>query len=75
MVQTLSLQFENESGRSASITINNPIIPADPEQVVAVMDEIIAKNVFTSTGGKYVAKKSAQTVDREVTIIVLPSEE
>ncbi len=75
MAQTLSLQFENELGRSASITINNPIVPADSAQIAAVMDEIIAKNVFTSTGGNYVTKKGAQITDREVTIIMLPSEE
>lgn len=72
MAKVLSLQFKNEMGKTTSIAINNPIVPADPAKVAAVMDHIIAKDIFITGGGMLVEKKGAQLVDREVTVIHLP---
>lgn len=66
MAQTLSLQFTNESGKNVSITVADPISPADGVAVNTVMDDIITRNVFLTDGGELVEKKSAQIVTREV---------
>ena len=37
--------------------------------VTAAMDQIIAKNIFVTSGGDLVGKDSAQIVDRTVNVI------
>lgn len=71
-MRVLELNFENEDGKVVKQTIDYPIEPVDPVTVSAVMDEIIAANVFaTPKGGKYVSKKSARVVERIVETIEL----
>src|SRR5699024_12800178 len=43
---------------------DNPVDPQDAEQVVAVMDEMIAQDAFASKDGPIVAKKGARIVER-----------
>lgn len=70
-MKTLELRFENEEGKNVTISLDNPVEPADPATINAAMDEIIAQNAFESSGGELVAKKSAQIVERNVTQIEL----
>ena len=69
MTKKLELVFENELAKNVTISLDNPIYPVDPAAISAAMDEIIAQNAFTSSGGNLVAKKSARVVDRTVETI------
>ncbi|HIS28083.1 MAG TPA: DUF2922 domain-containing protein [Candidatus Avamphibacillus intestinigallinarum] len=65
-MRQLELRFENEDGKTATLSLQNPVEPVDAEQVSAVMDEIIHENVFSSSGGDYVKKKDARITERIV---------
>lgn len=66
-MKKLELQFRNAEGRMVTLSLDNPIEPADPEAVNNVMDEILAEGVFTSMGGALVSKHAARIVERTVT--------
>jgi len=68
-LKRLELLFENEEGRTVTFTLDEPIDPADPAAVNAAMDEVLAQNVFESSGGNLVKKKGARIVERTVTDI------
>lgn len=72
MAKVLELIFENMEGRTARFTLESPVEPVDPAAVAQVMDEMIARNIFVTSGGELVAKRGARLVDREVTEIMLP---
>ncbi|MDE5415464.1 DUF2922 domain-containing protein [Alkalihalobacterium chitinilyticum] len=69
MSKKLELVFENELAKNVTISLDNPVYPVDTAAISAAMDEIIAQNAFTSSGGNLVAKKSARVVDRTVETI------
>jgi hypothetical protein len=71
MSKKLELQFTNLEGKTATISIDDPIEPVVPATVSAAMDTIIATNIFTSTGGDLVAKKGARVVERNVADVEL----
>ncbi len=66
MSKKIELQFVNFEGKTATISIDDPIEPVEPVTVSAAMDTIIAANIFTSTGGDLIAKKGARVVERNV---------
>jgi len=68
-MKRLELQFLDDKGKTVTYTLDNPIDPQDPEQVIAVMDEVIEQSVFTSKDGEIVGKKGARIVERTVTDI------
>lgn len=69
MSATLQMIFSNAEGRNSTISVTDP----DPEiiaaEVEAVMDSIITKNVFQTTGGDIVGKVRAQVVSRTVDVL------
>ncbi|WP_353893722.1 DUF2922 domain-containing protein [Proteinivorax hydrogeniformans] len=67
---TLQLVFRNQDGNQTTLTVRDPIQPVDSEQVEEVMDDIIEKNVFDSTGGDFVEKITARLVSREVEEVI-----
>lgn len=71
MAKTLELQFTNEQGKIAKISIENPVEPVDPQKVSDAMDTIITADVFLSPGGRLVAKKGARVVERNTMDIEL----
>ncbi|ANB59241.1 DUF2922 domain-containing protein [Anoxybacteroides amylolyticum] len=71
MEKTLELQFLNLQGKPVRIVIENPIDPVNAKQVSAVMDTIIAANIFTSSGGDLVTKQGARLLQRDVTEVAL----
>lgn len=67
----LYMTFLDEDGKKVNITLNNPKnyddgdYPSLADQdtaIEAVMDTIIAKNIFTTTGGDLVDKVDARIV-------------
>ncbi|WP_010631517.1 DUF2922 domain-containing protein [Sporolactobacillus vineae] len=68
-MKKLNLVFLNEQGKSVTLSLNDPIEPADPVAVKAAMDEVIAQNVFVSTGGLLTQLKSARISENNTTPI------
>lgn len=69
MTKTLQMVFQNQAG--SNVTISLPDVREDltAENIRNVMDLIISKNIFDSTGGDLVAVMSASIISREVTEI------
>ncbi|UOQ87032.1 DUF2922 domain-containing protein [Gracilibacillus salinarum] len=70
-MKKIELKFENELGKTVTISLDNPVEPVDQEAVNAAMDAVMSQNAFFSSGGDLVAKKSARIVERNVTDIEL----
>ncbi|MCD5324367.1 MULTISPECIES: DUF2922 domain-containing protein [Pontibacillus] len=71
MAKKLEMKFENELGRTVTISLDDPVEPVDVVQLNAAMDEIVAQNCFTSSGGELLSKKEARIVERNVADIEL----
>jgi hypothetical protein len=69
MQETLRMVFRNQQGRLVSINLPDP----DPEltalEVETVMDSIVNRNVFMTTGGEIEAKVRAEVVSRGVNVL------
>ncbi len=63
MAQRLVMSFRNASGRAVTMSLDDPRPDITAAEVTAVMDTIIAKNVFTSSGGDLVSKERAAVID------------
>lgn len=70
-MKKLELIFENEDGKNVTFSLDEPVEPAEVEEIHAAMDEVIEQDVFNSSGGRIVKKKSARIVERTVTDIEL----
>ncbi|USK91685.1 DUF2922 domain-containing protein [Rossellomorea marisflavi] len=67
MAKTLELIFKNEMGKQAKISVIEPKEPVDQDAVKAAMENLIAKDVFGSSGGSLVSIEGARIVERNVT--------
>ena len=67
MEYTLSLTFITERGIKNNLGIPNVKADLTKDQVNALMDTIIAKNIFRSNGGNLTKKSGAQITQRQVT--------
>ena len=67
MDYTLSMTFVNISGDKSSISIAGVRPDVTQSQTSALMDTIIAKDVFRTDGGSLTSKYSAQLTERAVT--------
>ena len=68
----LYMKFLNEAGKTVNITIDNPKTFADGDYadinaqdaaIESVMDTIISKNIFTTSGGNLTEKVDARIVE------------
>ncbi|KMY50954.1 DUF2922 domain-containing protein [Peribacillus loiseleuriae] len=66
MAKTLELLFLTEGGKSATLSITDPIEPVDVGKVKTAMDEMIASNVFTTASGSFINAKGARVVERHI---------
>ena len=67
MEYSLQMVFICESGEKSSITISEVKPGLTNTDVIALMDTIIASNIFETSKGALISKYSAQVVQREVT--------
>lgn len=67
MEYSLQMVFICESGEKSSITISEVKPGLTNTDVIALMDTIIASNIFVTSKGALISKYSAQVVQREVT--------
>lgn len=66
MTRNLNMVFLNQAGKNTSINIADISDTATPEQVRNLMQLIISKNIFESTGGDLVSAISADIITRSV---------
>ncbi|MCO7128091.1 DUF2922 domain-containing protein [Sporolactobacillus shoreicorticis] len=59
-MKRLNLVFLNAEGKSVTLSLNDPIEPADPAAIKDAMNTIIEENVFRSLSGDITAVKSAR---------------
>lgn len=70
-VRTLEMDFNTELGRTQRIRVYDVKDPLTGAEVAAAMDTIIAKNIFTSTGGNLTAKIEARLVTTDSSDLIL----
>jgi hypothetical protein len=64
--KSLVMSFMNEEGKKVSLRLDGIKEDITGNAVGLVMDTIIAKNIFQTTGGDLKVKDSAQIVSRDV---------
>lgn len=66
MVKTLQMVFQNQVGKNVSISIGDVKDNITADEIKALMQLIITKNIFESTGGDLTTIMSADVVTRDV---------
>lgn len=67
MEYSLSMTFVASSGDKVSITVTGVKSGITEAEVSALMDTIIAKDIFLTKGGALTAKYGAQLTERQIT--------
>ena len=62
MARVLEMTFSTELGTSKTLRVVDAKDPLTGAEVAACMNNIIAKNIFTSTGGNLTGKVKAQVI-------------
>jgi hypothetical protein len=70
MATKLRMSFLNSLNRTTSMSLDDPRADLTPAEVQTVMDDIIAKNIFDSSGGDLVSVKSAEVVSTTVNELI-----
>ncbi|MBT9167946.1 MAG: hypothetical protein DDT19_01290 [Syntrophomonadaceae bacterium] len=70
METTLQLVFLNQEASFFTVNLVNPRVNLTVADVTVVMDLIVAKNIFRSTGGVLTAKVRARLVSRDTVDLV-----
>lgn len=65
MNKQLKLIFQDQTGKKATLTIDNPKSNLDDMDISAAMDMIVESGVFVTGAGPYQAKVSATRVNTE----------
>ncbi len=61
--RTLRMVFLNEAGKNVTISLDNPRSDLTTAEVQTAMDLVIARNIFTGTGGDLVSKQDIKVID------------
>jgi hypothetical protein len=69
MSATLQMIFSNFEGRNTTLSVLDPDSELTASEVETVMDSVITRNVFQTTGGDIVGKVRAQVVSRTVDVL------
>ncbi len=64
MAKTLQMVFQNEAGKNVNLSIANIKETLAAADVKTVMQKIIEKNIFNSTGGELKVIAGASIIDR-----------
>lgn len=67
VTQTLRMTFLNQANKNVTFSLDNPRNNLTAAEVQGVMDTIIARNIFTSSGGDLAAKINARIIDTTTT--------
>ena len=55
--KVLRMTFNNATGNAVTITLPQPKVSLTAVEIEAVMDQIIAKNIFLTSGGELISKR------------------
>lgn len=66
MSKTLEMIFVNQAGSKVTLRVTDPREDIQESEVKTVMDQVVAKDIFTSTGGSLVGVAGARVVSRDV---------
>lgn len=69
--RVLELRFNNAAGRNATVRVPDVKDPYTGAEAAQLMDNILAKNIFATTGGDFVAKDSARIIVTDITDLEL----
>ncbi|SDI16051.1 DUF2922 domain-containing protein [Desulfosporosinus hippei] len=61
--KVIRLTFTTVGGKNFSITLPNPRAGLSKAEAEAVMDTIITKNIFITTGGELAEKRDIRVID------------
>ena len=67
MAKVLEMGFKNQIGKEVTLSLSNPKYTLTKSDVDKVMQDIIAKNIFTTTGGDLVQVVSAKIRVTDIT--------
>lgn len=59
----LRMTFNNTAGKAVTITLPQPKPALTAAEIEAVMDQIIARNIFVTSGGDLVSKRDVKIID------------
>ena len=68
-METLRMVFKNTGGSNVTFSLRNPKEDITAAEVQGVMDTVISKNIFSSTGGDLTSKVRAEIVDTTETTL------
>lgn len=66
ITKTLRMVFKNQAGTNFTLTLDNPRDDVTSAEIEAVMDQIIAANVISTSGGDLASKYDVKIIDRTV---------
>lgn len=61
--KVLRMTFNNALGNAVTITLANPKTDLTAAQVETVMDQIITKNIFLTSGGDFISKRDIKIIN------------
>lgn len=64
--KVLELIFINAAGKKTTLSLNDPREDITEVEVRGVMEQVLAKNLFNSTGGDLVALGGARVVSKQI---------
>lgn len=66
MAKTLQMVFQNQTGKNVSISLGEVKENLTSEEIKTLMQLIVAKNIFESTGGDLITIMSADLTTKDV---------
>lgn len=70
MKKKLEMNFKNELNKSAKIIIDSPKTDLNPTEVTDLMNLIVEKNIFESSGGNFIEAVSAKVITTQIEDLV-----
>ncbi|WIF96121.1 DUF2922 domain-containing protein [Caminicella sporogenes] len=71
MTSKLEMIFLNQSDKKSKIVVDSPKSDITEHEIKTVMQMIIDKNIFNTTGGDLVAINSARIIETDVINIIV----
>ena len=69
MQKTLRMIFKNAAAKNVAINLPDPDSEITAMEVEAVMDSVVSRNVFNTSGGDITSKVRAEVVARDVDVL------
>jgi len=66
MAQTLEMTFKNAADKNFTVSLDAPRDNLTGAEVKAVMDMIISRNIFRTSGGDVVGVYKARIINKEI---------